>query len=229
MVAKLASVGVSVLGLDTLPDDNAHRNKFTAYKNSILDERERRGTSRGGEFQANVEAEVMCLIVAERDKNAEPERRLASAYFVSTSRLLDHMFGNLFGTLTWYPDVFFKHLSLISPSVGDTESLIESIGTELAELGVTLVDQEAYRQYFDPLINSSRMSFDQECSRYVEALRDESGASAEDLKREFDATPDIGKPLFVAQMQWRVGAKGRRNWSVNLTRRIGDKKNSRRN
>lgn len=73
---------------------------------------------------------------------------------------------------------------------------------------MTLVDQDAYRQYFDPLISSSRMSFDQERTKFVEALQDESGASAEDLQREFDATPDIAKPLFIAQMHWRVEAKG---------------------
>jgi uncharacterized protein (UPF0297 family) len=218
VVKRLASVGISVVGLQSLPADNPRRKEFTKYKNEILVERERRRTSRGGEFQANVEAEVLCLILAERDKNAEPDNSLQSSFFVSTSRLLDHMFGNSHGTLTWYPDVFFKHLSLIAPSTGDTESLIESMGTELAELGVTLVDDDAYRTYFDPLISSSRMSFEQERNKFVEALQDESGASADELQREFDATPDIGKPLFVAQMHWRVGNKG----AAQLERQLGE-------
>lgn len=149
----------------------------------------------------------MCLILAERDKTPFAEKTLACAFFVSTSRLLDQLFGNSHGTLTWYPDVLFKHLSLMSPSAGDTESLIESIGTELAELGVTLVDQDAYRQYFEPLISSSRMSFNDEQIRYVESLQDENGAAA-DLQREFDATADIKKPLFVTQMRWHIGVKG---------------------
>jgi hypothetical protein len=215
---RLAEAGILVVGLQSLPEDNPRRRDFTKYKNQILVERERRRTSRGGEFQADVEAEVLCLILAERDQNKEPDTSLQSSYFVSTSRLLDHMFGSSHGTLTWYPDVFFKHLSLIAPSNGDTESLIESMGTELAELGITLVDQDAYRTYFDPLISSSRMSFEQERTKFVEALHDETGASADDLQREFDATPDIGKPLFVAQMYWRIGNKG----VARLERQLGE-------
>lgn len=219
---KLAELGVTVVAVDNLPKDDANRNRFLQYKNSILTERERRGTSRGGEFQATVEAEILCLILAERSKasiaESEPRSDLAAAYFVSTSRLLDQMYGSQFNTLTWLPDVLFKHLSFVSPSEGDSESLIESMGDELAELGITLVDQDAYRQYFDPLISSTRMSFDQERAKYVEALKDESGASAEELQRDFDSTEDIGKPLFLSQLLWRVASKG----NAQLERQLRD-------
>ncbi len=212
VVSKLADQGVTTVGVDSLPSDDIQRKKFSHYKNSILSERERRGTSRGGDFQATVEAELLCLILAERSKKTPAETSAGSnleyAYFVSTSRLLDQMFGSQFGTITWLPDVLFKHLSFASPSDEDSESLIESIGDELAELGITLVDQEAYRQYFDPLISSTRMSFTQERDKYVEALKDESGVSAEDLQREFDSTNDIDKPLFLSQLRWRVTSKG---------------------
>jgi hypothetical protein len=207
IVLQLRGKGIAVVGLEQLTSDNQRRKSFNDFKNLSLIERERRGTSRGGEFQANVEAEVLCLILAERDKQNDNEQKLEKAYFVSSSRLLDHLFGNEHGTLTWLPDPFFRHLSLIAPSAHDPDSLIEAIGSELAELGVTLVDEEAYRQYFSPLISSSRMSFEKEQNAFVEAIKEETTASRDELQREFDATPDTDKPLFVSQMQWRLTEK----------------------
>jgi hypothetical protein len=204
--AILEKQGITIVGVDRLPKDNLRRNSFTVYKHKILLERERRRTS-SGDFQAAVEAEVLCLILAERDTEVAGALGLAKAYFVSTSRLIDHVFGREHGTITWFPDVFFRHLSLISPSTKDAESLIESLGTELADLGVTLVDEESYRIFFDPLISSSRLSFERERDGFVKAIGDEIHATAEELQREFEATPDTGKPLFIAQLEWRATAK----------------------
>ena len=206
VVNILERSGVTVARLQDLPADNPRRSSYSLYKQSILLERERRHTSRGGAFQAGVEAEVLCLILSARDGAGAETLGLAKAYFVSTSRLIDHVFGRQFGTITWFPDVLFRHLSLISPSVGDTETLIESLGTELAELGVALVDEDSYKTYFDPLISSSRLSFERQRDGFVKALEDETQASPEDLQREFEATPDMGKPLFVAQMEWRASS-----------------------
>jgi hypothetical protein len=207
IVGLLKDAGIEVVSLESLPTDDIRRCEFLAYKNQILSERERRRTSSGA-FQADVEAEVMCLILAVRDQESKSGDTLPSALFVSTSRLLDQMFGASNGVLTWCPDVFFKHLSLISPSVGDTESLIEAMSTELSDLGVTLVDETAYRQYFDPLISSARMSFDSERVKYAEIIQDANSASIEELQAEFDVTPDLRKPLFISQMQFKIGMRG---------------------
>ncbi|HEV7280422.1 MAG TPA: SIR2 family protein [Pirellulaceae bacterium] len=216
---RLDGVGVEVSSIEDAGALDGQRMAYIQLKNEILVERESRGTDRGGEFQAHVEAEVLCRMLAEREERRSATRSLEAAYFVSSSRLFDHLFEPRYGHLTWAPEILVKHLSLLAPSESDPESLIEALWTDMASLGITLVDQESYRRFFDPLISSSRMSFQEEKDRFVASLEADSQMTPEDLQREYESVPDLQKPRFVAQLLGRQEVLGLRRLEVEVAER----------
>ena len=117
---------------------------------------------------------------------------------------MDHMYGKLDGLITWLPEVVYRHLAFLSSDATDPLVLFESLGLEFQQIGVSLVDEESYRTYLDPLISSSRISFDQEKGRFLDAVSQDVSLRAEDFEKKFVNMPDEAKPLFVSQMAWKT-------------------------
>jgi hypothetical protein len=201
-VERVREFGVEIISIGDDASDEL-RNLLASSAQEIETERLRRGTGRGGERQAFIEAEVLCLLVERRGEQPHEAGRFAPAYFVSTSRLLDQMYGEQFGVLSWTPETLFRHLSLLSPGEHDDDAIVEAMAAEYSDLGITLIDQNAFRSYFDPLVSTSKLSYQRERAAFIEAVGEEVARTNEELDREFDAVPDIAKPLFVSQMMWR--------------------------
>lgn len=201
-VQRVRDLGVEVIGIGENVSTEL-QNLLASSAQEIEVERLRRGTGRGGERQAFIEAEVLCLLVERRGEKPPKAGQFASAYFVSTSQLLDQMYGDRFGLLSWTPETLFRHLSLLSPSEHDDDAIVQAMATEYSELGITLIDEKAFRSYFDPLVSTSRLSYQRERAAFIEAVGEEVARTKEELDREFEAAPDIVKPLFVSQMMWR--------------------------
>ncbi|QDU80496.1 hypothetical protein Pla110_22260 [Polystyrenella longa] len=204
-VERVKEVGVKIVSIEEDTSDDAELSISEVAQN-IEEERIRRGTGRGGEKQALIEAEVLCLLVEERRTKSNESEGLAPAYFVSTSRLLDQMYGNEYGIITWTPEVLFRHLSLLSPSNNDDASIVEAMAIEYSKLGISLIDEDAFRSYFEPLISTSRLSYQREKSSFITAVEGEASRTVEELDSDFESVSDMAKPLFVSQMYWREQA-----------------------
>ncbi|APZ93309.1 SIR2 family protein [Fuerstiella marisgermanici] len=201
-VKRVQEVGVEIVSVEDDVSDDAELSISEVAK-KIEEERARRGTGRGGEKQAFVEAEVLCLLAEERGGKVSDFEGLAPAYFVSSSQLLDQMYGGEYGVLTWKPEMLFRHLSLLCPDSKDDATIVEAMATEYSELGISLIDEDAFRSYFEPLISTSRLSYQREKASFISAVEGEAKRSVEELDEEFQSVSDLAKPLFVSQMFWR--------------------------
>ena len=117
------------------------------------------------------------------------------------------MYGGVDGLLTWSPESFYRHLTLLSGDAADATQIFESIMTNYYGFGVELVPtSESYAAYFGPVVAASRLSFQKESQKYLDAMeRDVS--ERETVQEKFDRTPDLEKPLFVEQMGWAIARK----------------------
>jgi len=169
----------------------------------IRQERVRRDISRGEE-QAKAEAEALHIIREIRKGTyGVNDQSFSRAYFVSTSRLLDSMYGASDGLLTWSPETLYRHLAFLLPRDVDAQNVFEAISTAYYASGINLIDDDAYHKYFLPDIAESRLKFERERQRYLAAMERDVKESAE-FEKQFEQLPDLEKPRFVAQMGWRL-------------------------
>ncbi len=179
--------------------------------NEIIVERTAQGTLRAGESQASAEAEVIQIIRGIRQGILTPSgSTFQRAFFVSTSRLLDILYGATDGLITWYPENLYRHLHILTSDALDADRAFDAMTSNYYSIGVEVIDEQAYRQFFSPVISESRVILEQEREKFqaaVEAdVRGQQKASDE-LTRKFEATPDLDKPRFAAQAGWFVARR----------------------
>lgn len=177
--------------------------------NDIWRERVDRGSSRGGERQARAEAEALHIIRRIRDGHYRIDPKPRTAYFVSTSRLLDQMYPGD-GLITFSPEALYRHLAFLVPTANDPEKLFESMATSYYAMNVSVVDDATYSRVFGSMIGSSKLEYEKEKEGYLASLEQDVRTKKE-LDESFARTPDIEKPMFVSQMAWSVArAEGER-------------------
>ena len=181
----------------------------------IISKRAEQGTLRGGREQARAEAEAMQIIRGiRRGQLTIAGSKYSSAFFVSTSRLLDVMYSRTDGLITWYPENLYRHLQFLTSETLDVAHTFDALTSNYYSIGVEVIDEPAYRRFFDPVINESRVTLSREREKYEAAvLADVRGQqqAANDLLQQFEATPDLDKPRVVAQAGWFVARRETEN------------------
>lgn len=180
----------------------------------IVSKRTEQGTLRGGDEQALAEAEAIEIIRGVRNQALTVGgRKFRYAYFVSTSRLLDVMYGETDGLITWFPENLYRHLHALTSDTLDVESTFDAITTNYYSIGIEVIDEPAYRRFFDPVISESRTILEREKENYVATVAtdiSERQKAQDELVRQFDAAADLDKPRLVAQAGWRFAREQER-------------------
>ncbi|MCJ7543603.1 MAG: hypothetical protein MUP47_03390, partial [Phycisphaerae bacterium] len=165
--------------------------------------RKERGTFRG-EAQVEAEAEVLYIIQQVRASRytlpmAVPN--MARVYFVSQSRALDIAAPND-PIVTWTPEAVYRYAHSITGDDIDPNLLQQCMLHEYFYAGVSFIDKARYLKFFGPAINQARISYKEQEDKYLQET--EQVHRRRDLDEEFDRTPDLEKPFFVAQMGWQL-------------------------
>jgi hypothetical protein len=74
--------------------------------------------------------------------------------------------------------------------------------------GVSFIDKARYLKFFGPAISQAKISYREQVDKYLQET--EQVHRRKDLDEEFDRTPDLQKPFFVAQMGWGVARTAER-------------------
>jgi hypothetical protein len=197
-------------------DDNAVQLGIEKLSSEIYSERGRQGTIRGvGDVQAKAEAEVMHLIRSIRQNGFRGDASIKKAFFVSASRVLDSLYSKTDGLVTWFPESLFKHLCYLSGEVGDAEAIFRSITTSYYSVGISVVDEAAYRQFFKPAISEATATLKQEVENYTRAVAssvDEEHRERDSILDAYNSLPDLEKPHFVEQLGWATARRNEARW-----------------
>ena len=182
----------------------------TRLSGEILMKRKLQGTVRGGEVQTDAEAEALQMIRAYRKGTLAGDGKPKRAYFVSTSRLLDVMYRQSDGLLTWLPESLYKHLQYLAPGPVDSSKMFEALASSYYAVGVNVIDEDAYKSYFKPAIGESKIVFEREKLSYLSAVNEaveSQQRSLADVERDFARVPDLEKPEFVSRMGWAIARR----------------------
>ncbi len=170
-------------------------------KSTLSVARKQRGTYRS-DLQVESEAEIKVLIEKLRSrKYVLPENpNMDKVYFISQSRILDKVFSDG-AFITWVPEAVYRYLSSLPGQQTDPNLLQKCMLNEFYYAGVSFIDKESYLRFFGTTVDASKLSYDNEKSRYIESVE---SAHVAPLDDGFNATPDLEKPFFVAHMAWKL-------------------------
>lgn len=204
----IQSHGIEVISPSDV--DPAEDGSIDELSGQILEERVRAGTDRAGDVQAKAEGEALHILRCVRKNGFRGDASIKRAFFVSTSRLLDYLYQNTDGLITWYPETLHNHLAYMSGDVIDAEAVFRGITTTFYSAGISVVDESAYRQYFKPAISEANATLAREMDNYVKAtdksVKDQQ-SDRESILKAFQRTPDNEKPLFVEQLGWTAARR----------------------
>ena len=210
IIARLESLGIEVIEFDKVDgfSDNFYYLRDSKYCSEIINLRQKFGTFTGEE-QCIAEAEVLVL------------SDVSNAQFLSLSTILDRIANK---RITWTPDDFFRFLSLFSKNILDPKLFYDSLTQEFFSSGINIIDSETITKFASPGIKQARMELEKAENDYVEALGRQ---RYEELKEEFERTPDLEKQFFSIQIAHLVARKERdkrlqaEKQSVNITQKKG--------
>lgn len=201
--AQFSRYKISILDMESMVGfKEEDLSQVTDIVHSIKGERSDRGTYRN-ERQVKAEAEVLHLIRKIRDGGygiPNHSVEIEKTYFVSQSRILD-IVSPQDKLTTWTPEAFYRYLNSLPGEQTDPNLLQQCMLHEYYYAGVSFIDKPRYLKFFGPSINVSRISYNEEKTRYLE-LTEQTILTA--LDEAFDRTPDLEKPFFVSQMGWRA-------------------------
>lgn len=206
---KIVDQGIRVIKLSDLKGfEQEDWGEVEASKGDIQSKREERGTYRG-ELQVASEAEIWVVVQKLRsgtygiDGVEHPER----TYFVSQSRIIDLVFDAEVVT-TWAPEALYRYVASLPGRAMSADLLHQCMLGEYFYAGLDFVDRQRYEQFFGPMIDAAKASFERQRKGYIRDLEEGAG---EWLDEAFARTPELEKPLFVSQMGWEsVDAAERR-------------------
>ncbi len=172
----------------------------------IYNERSRKGNYRSS-LQIEAEAEIWLLVNRLRAGQYKLLNDCTAErfYFVSQSRVIDDVFKPD-AVVTWTSDALYRYISSLPQGRLDPELLQQCMLQEYYYAGISFIDKERYTRFFERSIDASKMRFSEQRSRYIHELEIKSAANFDDA---FNLTPDLEKPLFVTQMEWRMAEKAR--------------------
>lgn len=202
----IESTGIEILDTDYHSDEDSTI-QVDSLRKDILQERERSGTFSGGNIQVDAEAEALQIIRDIRENGFKGNHEITKSYFVSTSRVLDKVYFDTDGLITWNPETLYNHLVYLVGSEIDPDSEFNAITTSYYSAGISIIDENAYRHYFKPAISEARATLEREIVNYNNVLDKTVHTGQEEIssvQQRFDSTPDLEKPLFVEQMGWKI-------------------------
>jgi hypothetical protein len=194
------------LGLERIELDRLFQGSAEAWAGvvdlteQVKADRERRAIFRS-QFQVDAEAEILFLIVNFRDESIFGSRfreLYDSLYFLSTSRVLDRVDAQ-HSVRTWTPEALYRYVSSLPESIPDSEMLQQCMLQSYFHAGVSFIDRQRYLQFFGPAIAAAKLSFEQERAAYLKDVE-----NAGTVEESFAVTPELEKPIFVAQMGWKL-------------------------
>lgn len=164
-------------------------------------ERVRRGTFRSP-HQVRSEAEAS-IFLRRLEAGNFPTRDLDGLehfYFVSQSAILERTHA----VKTWAPEALYRYLSSFPDRETNADLLQQCMLSEYYYAGIKFVDRPRYERFFGSIINESKTSYRRELDGFI---KDRDDAYCKGLTSSFESTPDLEKPMFVAQMGWRRAAE----------------------
>ncbi|WP_047816422.1 SIR2 family NAD-dependent protein deacylase [Rhodopirellula islandica] len=208
-IDALERLGVAIVEVDAV-DPSVDSNEIQLLSDEIYSKREDAGTLRAGATQTTAEAEVIYLIRHLRTEKTFRGEAVSEAFFVSTSRLLDHMYQKTDGLITWYPDSLHNHLSYLHGGAIDPEAAFDAITTSFYAAGVSVVDKGVYQRYFAPAVSEASATLGKEIDNYAAAVSSTVAEVQQDKERvqsQFARLPELEKPMFVEQLGWEAARR----------------------
>lgn len=181
--------------------DSKDLDELEKAKSAIKLERESRGTLRSN-LQIESEAEVWLLVRNLRSGKcalSDVSPSLERVYFISHSRVLDSVEKGS-PVISWTPEAVFRYLSALPEEQTNPDLLQQCMLQEYFYAGVSFIDRPKYLRFFGPSVDAARASYEREKLKYVQDVENKNVSVLDD---EFDRTPDLEKPFFLAQMGWR--------------------------
>ncbi len=178
-------------------------------KTKIKNHREEQGTFRT-KHQVLAEAEVWIFLKNLRSgkyslSNCDDE--IERFYFVSQSRILDREFQPR-DVSTWTPEALFRYVTALPGKQTNPDLLQQCMLHEYYYAGISFIDKERYIRFFGPSINTAKISYEQEKTKYISEIEKNHAGNLDEV---FNNTPDLDKPFFVAQMGWKIAEKSKRS------------------
>ena len=170
------------------------------FADYIKRDRQQHSTYRSDE-QVEAEAEVLQLISGLRgSKYRLSGVAFERVYFLSNSVVLDRV-SEGGEAITWTPEASYRYLISLPGVQPVPELLQECMLHSYHDVGVNAIDRERYTQFFSSYIRAAALSLPEEKDRYHKM--NEAGFR-QDLDKEFQATPDLEKPLLVHKIGLRI-------------------------
>ncbi|RCS47651.1 hypothetical protein DTL42_14105 [Bremerella cremea] len=188
-----------------------------SLSDEIFKERERAGTIRAGDVQAQAEGEALHILRYVRRNGFRGDDSIRKAYFISTSRLLDIIYRRTDGLITWYPESLNNHLAYLNGATVDADAAFHAITTSFYSAGISVIDEPAYKKYFKPAISEANATLKREIDNYVNSVArsvQDQQSERESILKGFQRTPDVGKSLFVEQMGWKAARRAEERLAV---------------
>ncbi len=213
--AQITKAGVHVMDISDI-DGFVQEDIEEIEEAKILIQKKRQesGTYRS-ELQIISEAEVWVFLENLRSgKYSLPglNDKLESVYFISKSRVLDRVF-NPKTVSTWSQEAIYRYVTALPGKEIIPDLLQQCMLHEYAV--ISFIDKDRYIRYFGPSINTAKLSYKNERTKYISEIED---THAGQLDKAFELTPDLEKPFFVSQMGWKLAEASRRGEKLAMQR-----------
>jgi len=220
---QVARKGLPVLDIEGLVGfQDSDRDKISEYKEKIKTRRVLRGTYKS-DHQVEAEAEVFQIIRGLRNRHyfihglAEGIDR---TYFISLSRVLNMIHPDV--VTSWTPEAVYRYLTALPGEATDPELLQQCMLNEYFYAGVSFIEKSRYQKFFGPSISAARTTFEEQKQHYLKEVEE---AYRGEFDEAFESTPDLEKPFFVAQMDWRLAEASQRREEAAIKRAVQAEKN----
>ncbi|MHC1765885.1 MAG: SIR2 family protein [Verrucomicrobiia bacterium] len=204
VAAGCRSHGITALTASDLKGfEQKHWGDIEDFKAALTTERKQRGTFRSA-LQVEAEAELLAMIRKLRSREYSLPTQLPPAcrfYFVSQSRTLDKV-ASTEGLITWNPEAVYRYVSSLPGAELSPDFLQQCMLHEYFYAGVSFVDKARYLRFFGPSISQAKTRYRDQVDKYLNET--EQTSQREEYDKEFERTPDLEKPFFVAQMGWHL-------------------------
>ena len=145
--------------------------------------------------QCMAEAEILTI----KDKGHVENKNLI---FISQSRVLERVgHDTKRGSLVWSPEAFYRYLLCFSGNVPAPNIWHQCLMSDLFQSGMNIIDSHSYRDFFKGQVQQAKLDFTTEKAAFSEICDKE---FVDNLQHEYDDTPELQKPLFVASIEQRL-------------------------
>ncbi len=201
LAKRLLEYGVTITDMATLEGYESGDHERTRELSEHIKMERQAAVSYRSEHQVSAEAEVLHIIQSLRAKKytTGPRDVYEHFYFVSQSTVLDRVSTDRSVT-TWSPEAVYRYLTALPAHPPDPELLQQCMLHQYYQSGISFIDRDRYKKFFGAAIATAKTSFPEQKAKYISAIESVSSAGLDD---QFQNTPDLEKPLFVARLNLR--------------------------